>query len=82
MGNIRDNLIEMILLSNDMILADIRAFQNRIQTARKKLAALPATAIDWKEHKKNKAKRREFESEISYVKKLIGYAKEALEEVS
>ena len=71
----------MLILTNDMILDDIAEFQNRIQISREKLAALPATAIDWKEHKKIKAKRNEMESEISHIKILIGYAKEALEGV-
>ena len=61
---------------------DIQKFQDRIEAAREKLIALPATEIDWKEHKKIKAKRHELESEISHVRKLIGYAIEALEDVS
>ena len=72
----------MLILTNDMVLDDIAGFQTRIHIAREKLDALPATAIDWKEHKKIKAKRRELKGDISHIKKLIGYAKEALEEVS
>ena len=75
------DLRTLIILTNDMILDDIAGFKQRIQTARKKLAALPATAIDWKEHKKIKSKKHELKSEISHVKQLIGYAKEALEGV-
>jgi hypothetical protein len=69
----------MEIITDKVIKNDIAEFEQRIQAAREKLDALPATAIERKEHKKIKAKRRELKSEITHVKKLIGYAKEALE---
>ena len=71
----------MLMLTNDMLLDDIAGFEQRIQAAREKLDALPTTAIDNKDLVAQTIKKHELESEISHVKKLIGYAKEALEGV-
>lgn len=71
----------MLLLTDEDIREDIRNYEERIQAARDKLAALPADTANWKGRKKNKAKRRELKNEITHILKLIEYAKKALEEV-
>ena len=67
-----------IELTNEMILDDIAGFEQRIETAREKLAELPAGRLPFKEYKIRKRRRRDLESEIEHVKSLIGYATEAL----
>lgn len=63
-----------IELTDEMILADIKGFEARIQMTKDKLAALPAEPSSWKERKI----RRELESEISHVQGLITIARSAL----
>ncbi|MEA1947004.1 MAG: hypothetical protein U9N83_06840 [Thermodesulfobacteriota bacterium] len=72
----------MLEITDEMIMVDIQAFQNRILAAREKLAMLPTGYLIYPQNKKCEKQRREYESEIVHVKKLIGIAKEALEEVS
>jgi hypothetical protein len=70
----------MLILTDEDIREDIRGFEKRIQDARDKLSELPDTARTWKEQKKLKEKKRILTSEIGHVKRLIGIAKEALED--
>ncbi len=68
-----------IILTDEMILADIEEFEDCIRLAKKKLAEMPATGATWQERKKLKAKTRELQSEIDHVKGLISIAREGLE---
>ena len=66
-------------LTDKDILADIREFQKRIQTARDKLAALPEGHLPRKDHKKREKQRLELSTEVKHCTALIGYAEEGLE---
>jgi hypothetical protein len=66
-------------LNNQMILADIRGFKARIQTAKVKLAALPSDQpFSYKERKKREKQRRDLTGEIDHVNNLITIARSAL----
>lgn len=65
-------------LTDEMILADIKGFEARIQMAKDKLIALSAEPSTWKERKKHRALRREYEGEITHVQGLITIARSAL----
>ena len=68
-------------LTNEIILADIEGFKKRITAARVKLEALPSgQSLSWKEKKKHRAKRRDFEGEIEHVNNLIAIARSAMTE--
>jgi len=67
-----------LILTNDEIREDIEKFNERIQDAKAKLAALPATAATWQARKSLKEQRHILNSEIEHVKRLIGIAEEAL----
>ncbi|NQT70088.1 MAG: hypothetical protein HQ552_10955 [Desulfobacteraceae bacterium] len=69
----------MQILTTEEIKQDIEGFQARIDAARKKLAMLPGGRLAYPEHKKREMHRRQLESEIEHVHKLIGYATEALQ---
>ena len=68
----------MRFLTDDEIKADIQKFETRLQTAFDRLGELPGTALSWKEKKKLDAKRQLLKDEINHVRRLIGYAIEAL----
>lgn len=68
----------MLILTDEDIREDIRAFEARIAAARDKLAALPEGFLPLQEHKKREQTRQIYEDEIKHVKRLIGYAMEAL----
>ena len=66
-------------LSNEVILKDIAGFENRIAAARVKLEALPSgQPVSYKERKKQQAKRKACEGEITHVNNLISIARSAL----
>ena len=66
-------------LTDEMILADIAGFEDRIAVARKKLAGLKeSTSSNWKERKRLKTKRRELKTEVEHVLNLIALARSAL----
>lgn len=65
-------------LSQEDILEDIQAYQDRITLARDRLDSLPASAPTWKESKKLEDKKRVCRQEIGLVTKLISIAREAL----
>lgn len=66
-------------LSNEIILKDIAGFEERIAVAQDKLAELKESSpSNWKERKRLKSKRREFQNEIDHVLNLIAIAKTAL----
>jgi predicted nucleic acid-binding Zn-ribbon protein len=72
-------MAELILTQAD-IAADIEAYQARIQSARDKLAAMPAdmaTASTYKEQKRLKAQRRVLQDEINHVYRILAYAEAA-----
>ena len=71
----------MLLLTNEDILEDIRAFEKRIQDAKAKLSELPETASTWQARKKLKEKRRIFILEIEHVHRLVSMAEEAIADV-
>jgi hypothetical protein len=58
--------------------ADIDAYQARIQSARDKLATMPATASTYKEQKRLKTQRRTLQDEIHHLKRIKAYADAAL----
>ncbi len=66
-------------LNNEIIFKDIAGFEARIAAARTKLAKLQdLSPSSWKERKRLKAKRLEFEGEIVHVSKLRSIAQSAL----
>ncbi len=67
-------------ISNEIIFKDIAGFKARIAAARVKLAELKLKdpPSNWKQRNKEKAKRREFEGEITHVNNLIAIARSAL----
>ncbi len=67
-----------INLTDDDILADIEAFKQRILNAQTKLAKLPKGHLPYKEHQKRKKAKKEHESEITHVQRLIEIAEESL----
>ena len=69
-------MAELILTQAD-IAADIEAYQARIQSARDKLAAMPATASTYKEQKKLKTQRRAIQDNINHVFRILAYAEAA-----
>ena len=68
----------MLLLTDNDIREDIRGFEQRIQEARDKMAALPKGRLHLKDHRRREKIRRNCKNEIEHVKALIGYAEEAL----
>jgi len=70
----------MQLITNAEIKQDIEDFELRIQAAQQKLSELPAGQLPYQEHKRREQQRRVYEDEIKHVKRLIGYAEEALTE--
>ena len=54
----------MQILTDDMILEDIKEFEKRIQKAKGQLSELPETAETWQARKNLKEKRRILTSEI------------------
>ncbi len=71
----------MLILTDEDIRQDIRAFNKRIQDAREKLEALPDHVGTRKEQKKLAEKKRILIDEILHVKGLISIAREALTDV-
>ena len=68
-------------LSNEVILKDIAGFEARIAVARAKLEALPSgQPVSYKERKLRRAKKREYESEITHCNKLKRIALTAMTE--
>ncbi len=68
----------MLILTNDMILEDIRGFEKRIQGAKGQLSKLQETAETWETRKKLKEKRKILTDEIKHVRNLIGIGADAL----
>ena len=68
----------MLDLTDEDILKDIEGFKARINQAKERLAALPATAPDWKGRKKLAEKKRILNDDIRHVRKLIDIAQRAL----
>jgi len=68
-------------LTPQIIESDIEAYTARIVAAKMHLESLPATADNWKDRKKLKARRKALADEITHVKKLIVLAREALSEL-
>ena len=67
-------------LTDEVILKDIAGFEERIAATRVKLVKLNGQELtDWKERKRLKAKRCEFEGEIVHVNNLIAIARSALD---
>ena len=66
-----------LILTQADIQADIEAYQARIQSARDKLATMPATASTYKEQKRLKAQRRVLQDEIIHVYRILAYAEAA-----
>ncbi len=67
-------------LTNEMILADIAGFEDRIASARVKLKKLnEQDPSGWKEKKKLKAKRQALDADIIHVNSLIAIARSALD---
>lgn len=60
-----------ISLTDEMILADIEAYKNRIRTARTKLEDLSSGFLPYLEYKKCEKKRNALNAEIKHVGKLI-----------
>jgi hypothetical protein len=81
-GKNKQGLTMQIELTNEMILDDIAEFQNRIKSAREILAELPTGYLTYPENKNREKQRRDLEAEIRHVQKMMGYAQEALEEVT
>ena len=67
-------------LTEETIREDIKAYQDRLRTARDKLSALPTTAPISEERRKIKDRRRTLLQEIEHVRGLIALANEALSE--
>lgn len=67
-----------LTLTKSDIEKDIKGFEDRIATAQNKLDQLPTGSLPYHESKKRKHQRRKFKAEIKHVKKLISYAKEAI----
>lgn len=65
-------------LTRNEILEDITAFEERIKTAREKLAMLPVGRLRFKDHKKREVSRKVYLDEIRHVERLKSYAVEAL----
>jgi len=67
----------------DLSILDIKdyisEYQERIQTARKKLTNLPAGHLPYQEHKKREKQRRELQADIKRRQRLISYASEGVE---
>lgn len=70
----------MQILTDREIREDIAAFQDRTTAAKEKLSNLPGGYLDFKKHKKREKQRRQLEDDIRHLKKLQGYAVEALNE--
>jgi len=64
-------------LTKEDIQEGIEAYQARIQSARDKLATMPADASTYKEQKKLKAQRRTLQDDINHVYRLLAYAEAA-----
>ena len=67
-----------LALTEDEILQDIETFNQQIETAKSKLSALPVNVATWKERKKVRTTRNALVNEIEHVRRMIGYAQEAL----
>lgn len=57
---------------------DIAAFEARISAAQTKLDMLPDGFLPISEHKRREKQRKDLLDEIDHVKRLLGYAREAL----
>ncbi len=72
--------MEVMALTDEVILKDIAGFKDRIAVARVKLEKLNGQMPSgWKEKKKLKAKKRDLDGEITHVNSLIGIARTALD---
>ncbi len=70
-----------LILTNDDIRDDIKAFEERIEVARDKLAGLQEGTLLYRENKKREHARRILHNEILHVQNLIHIATEALVDV-
>ena len=68
----------MLKLTNEDIRKDIMGFEERIRKAQNKLDMIPNGYLQYNEHRKREAARQAYADEIAHVKRLIGYAREAL----
>ena len=66
-------------LSNEMIQSDLAGYRERLLSAETELAGLPSGHIPYQQHKAREAQRKEYLSDIEHLNRLIGYAKEGLE---
>jgi hypothetical protein len=71
----------VLLLTNDMILEDIKNYEKRIRDAKAKLSDMPETAGTWKGQKKVNHKKKILQDEIKHIKRLVLIAEEALIDV-
>lgn len=60
---------------------DITDFEKRIEKAKDRLRALPSGWLPYAQHRKREKLRQDLQAEIEHVKRLIGYAREALNEM-
>ena len=77
-GGVFENFKIMDLSISD-IEQDIQAFQERISSARKKLAMLPEGHLPYSEYRKREKLKRDLQNDIRHYKQLIIYAEEGLE---
>ena len=63
------------------MLADIARFNERISRARDGLSKLPVSVSIYSECNRVMAARRKLLFEISHVKTMVGYARDALSEI-
>ena len=68
----------IMILTDEDIKQDIAGFEARIQEAQDKLDMIPNGYLPYNEHRKREAARQAYADEIAHVKRLIGYAREAL----
>jgi len=68
----------MKTLTDEDIRRDIAEFQERINTARRKLDQLPTGRLPYWDHRKRERKRAALQNEIKHVEQLISIAEVAL----
>ena len=70
----------MEIITDENIMSDIQEYESRIQEAELELSKLPTAQLPYQQHKAREATRRELKSESEHVRRLLGYAAEALAE--
>ena len=70
-----------IVLTRESVSADISAYQDRLHSAQQALRDLPTWGQTYKERKRLSTDRNRLMAEMEHVRRLIGYAQQALEEL-